>query len=103
MDDIFRVRKDADGNPVYVHNNEVLSKDVFDQRRQTSSDETSAMRNRVIPGIDDDPSMMEIREKVKAMQAAKKPIKKAQGGKVSSASSRADGICIKGKTRGKLL
>jgi len=31
------------------------------------------------------------------------PREMAKGGKVSSASSRADGICIKGKTRGKLL
>ena len=103
MDDMFRVKKGADGNPVYVHNNEIVSKDIFDQRRQTSSDETAAMRNRVIPGIDDDPSMMEIKEKVRAMQSVKKPIKKAQGGKVSSASSRADGCAIKGKTKGRFV
>jgi hypothetical protein len=103
MDDIFRVRKDADGNPVYVHNNETVSKDVFDQRRQTSNDETTAMRNSMTPGIDDDPDMMEIREKVKAMAASRKPIKKAQGGKVSSASSRADGCATKGKTKGKFV
>ena len=30
------------------------------------------------------------------------PREMAKGGKVSSASSRADGICIKGKTRGKM-
>jgi hypothetical protein len=29
-------------------------------------------------------------------------VKKASGGKVSSASSRADGCCVKGKTRGKM-
>jgi hypothetical protein len=28
-----------------------------------------------------------------------KPVKKAKGGKVSSASKRADGIAIRGKTR----
>ena len=28
--------------------------------------------------------------------------KKAKGGKISSASSRADGCCVKGKTRGKV-
>jgi len=28
--------------------------------------------------------------------------KKAKGGKISSASGRADGCCIKGKTRGKM-
>jgi hypothetical protein len=103
MNDKFRITKDASGSPVYTHNNEVVSKDVFDQRSQKSSDETNAMRSAVTPGIDDDPSMMEIKEKVRAMQVEKKPIKKAQGGKVSSASSRADGICIKGKTRGKMV
>ena len=103
MDDMFRVKKGADGNPVYVHNNEVVSKDIFDQRRQTSSDETAAMRNTVIPGIDDDPDMMEIMGKVKAMAASRKPIKKAQGGKVSSASKRADGCATKGKTKGRFV
>ena len=38
------------------------------------------------------------------MMKNSKPIeKKAKGGKVSSASSRADGCCIKGKTRGKMV
>lgn len=31
------------------------------------------------------------------------PVKRASGGSVSSASSRADGCCTKGKTRGKML
>jgi len=29
--------------------------------------------------------------------------KKAKGGKISSASVRADGCCVKGKTRGKMM
>jgi hypothetical protein len=33
----------------------------------------------------------------------KEPVKKAKGGKISSASSRADGCAIKGKTRGKMV
>jgi hypothetical protein len=33
----------------------------------------------------------------------KKPVKKAKGGMVSSASKRADGIAVKGKTRGKMV
>jgi hypothetical protein len=32
-----------------------------------------------------------------------KPIKKAKGGKVSSASKRADGCCVKGKTKGRMV
>ena len=102
MDDIFRVTKDASGNPIYTHNNEAVSKDVFNQRRQASSDEANAMRNAVTPGIDDDPDMMAMREKVNAMAASRKPQKKAKGGTVSSASKRGDGIAQRGKTRGKM-
>ena len=32
-----------------------------------------------------------------------KPLNKAKGGKVSSASKRADGCAVKGKTKGKML
>jgi hypothetical protein len=40
----------------------------------------------------------------KAQMKARKDVKGyAKGGKVSSASSRADGCCIKGKTRGKMV
>lgn len=33
----------------------------------------------------------------------KKPVKKAKGGMISSASKRADGIAIKGKTKGRMV
>ena len=42
----------------------------------------------------DDAAQMQARKDVKGY---------AKGGKVSSASSRADGCCIKGKTRGKMV
>jgi hypothetical protein len=102
MDDIFRVTKDASGNPIYTHNNETVSKDVFNQRRQASSDEANAMRNAFTPGIDDDPDMMAMRERANAIAASKKPIKKAKGGSVTSASKRADGIALRGKTKGRM-
>lgn len=45
-----------------------------------------------------------IREKLGMKPAeAPSPIKKAKGGKVSSASSRADGCAIRGKTRGRII
>ena len=45
-----------------------------------------------------------IREKLGMKPAeAPNPVKKAKGGKVSSASKRADGCAIKGKTRGKII
>jgi hypothetical protein len=38
-----------------------------------------------------------------AKEPAPEPVKKAKGGKVSSASSRADGCAVKGKTRGRIV
>ena len=48
------------------------------------------------------------KEKAKAKEAQPatpppaQPVKKAKGGSVGSASSRADGCCVRGKTRGKM-
>ena len=99
----FFVSKDANGNPVYMHNNEVVKKDVFDRRSQASTDQINAMKTSVTPGIDDDPDIMEMKEKIKSMQSTKKPIKKAKGGTVSSASKRGDGIAQRGKTKGRFV
>jgi hypothetical protein len=98
----FFVSKDASGNPVYMHNNQVVNKDVFDRRSQASTNQINAMKTSVTPGIDDDPDIMAMKEKIKSMQSTKKPIKKAKGGTVSSASKRGDGIAQRGKTRGKM-
>jgi hypothetical protein len=94
MNDIFRVKKDANGNPVYVHNNEVVSKDVFDQRNAQSTAEQKEMLkpDEFDSGFDD------MRAKAAAV---KKPIKKAKGG--MTASSRADGCAVKGKTKGRFV
>jgi hypothetical protein len=96
MNDKFRITKDASGSPVYTHNNEVVSKDVFNQRNAQSTAEQKEM----LKPDEFDSQFDDMRSKAETL---KKPIKKAQGGKVSSASSRADGICIKGKTRGKMV
>jgi hypothetical protein len=98
----FFISKDANGNPVYMHNNQVVNKDVFDRRSQASTNQINAMNTSVTPGIDDDPDIMAMKEKMKSMQSTKKPIKKAKGGTVSSASKRGDGIAQRGKTRGKM-
>jgi hypothetical protein len=96
MNDKFRITKGADGNSVYVHQNEVVSKDVFDQRRAQSADEQKEMRK---PDAFD-AEFDDMRSKAETL---KKPIKKAHGGEViSSASRRGDGIAKRGKTRGKL-
>jgi len=96
MNDKFRITKDASGNPVYTHQNEVVSKDVFDQRNAQSAAEQKEMRK---PDAFD-AEFDDMRTKAEML---KKPIKQAQGGKVSSASSRADGCAIKGKTKGRFV
>lgn len=96
MNDKFRITKDASGNPVYTHQNEVVSKDVFDQRSAQSAAEQKEMRK---PDAFD-AEFDDMRSKAEML---KKPIKKAQGGKVSSASNRADGCAIKGKTKGRFV
>lgn len=85
MDDVFRVTKDASGNPVYTHNNETVSKEVFDQRNQDSNARMQEMRTSTTAGIDDDSDIIAMREKVKAMAASRKPQKKASGGKINLA------------------
>ena len=42
-------------------------------------------------------------ELAKKPQPESEPVKKAKGGKISSASARADGCAIRGKTRGKMV
>jgi hypothetical protein len=96
MNDKFRITKDASGSPVYTHNNEVVSKDIFDQRNAQSSAEQNEMRK---PDAFD-AEFDDMRAKAATV---KKPIKKAKGGKVSSASSRADGCAVKGKTKGRFV
>lgn len=48
--------------------------------------------------------MVKLRDKIFGPEKKKpEPVKKAKGGKISSASKRADGCAIKGKTRGKMV
>jgi len=96
-DDVFRVTKDANGNHVYTHNNQVLSKAEFDQRNAQSTAEINALKNQK---DDFDSEFDDMRAKIQAM---KKPIKRAKGGSVSSASARGDGCAVRGKTKGKFV
>jgi hypothetical protein len=93
--DIFRVTKDANGNPVYTHNNQVLSKSEFDQRNAQSITEMNTLKNQK---DDFDSEFDDMRTKHQTMQ---KPVKKAKGG--MTASSRADGCAIQGKTKGRFV
>jgi hypothetical protein len=48
--------------------------------------------------------MVKLRDKIFGPEKKKpEPVKKAKGGKVSSASKRADGCAVRGKTRGKMV
>lgn len=96
-DDVFRVTKDANGNPVYTHNNQVLSKSEFDQRNAQSTAEINALKNQK---DDFDSEFDDMRAKIQAM---KKPVKRAKGGSVSSASARGDGCAVRGKTKGRFV
>lgn len=66
--------------------NEKAKKEMAEQDAK-NPDTTQAKVNRMV-------------EKIKPTPA---PVKKAKGGMVSSASKRADGCAIKGKTRGKMV
>jgi hypothetical protein len=78
--------------------------DVLDEVR--SSGETSL--NKVIPMTEEDKKVLNSKEFKRASEGTKDmkkggAVKKmAKGGSVSSASKRADGIAVKGKTRGKI-
>jgi len=67
-------------------------RDFYNQQDQVTKDNIS--QNRTKLGL----------QPYKKGGAVKKKLKKmASGGKVSSASKRADGCCVKGKTRGKMV
>lgn len=90
-ENVFRI---VDGK--YMHNNEEISKAEFDRRKAETDTAMNAMRG---TGQRSKPMTMEER-KAKAFDDISGYKK---GGKVSSASKRADGCATKGKTRGKMV
>ena len=90
-ENVFRV---VDGK--YIHNNEEISKAEFDRRKAETDNAMGAMRG---SGQRSKPMTMEER-KAKAFSDMGNYKK---GGKVSSASKRADGCITKGKTKGKMV
>tara|TARA_R110000868_G_scaffold115032_1_gene307527 strand:+ start:1336 stop:1644 length:309 start_codon:yes stop_codon:yes gene_type:complete len=73
---IFRITKDASGAPVYTHNNEVVPKDVFDQRNAQSTVE----RKEMLKPDAFDSQFDDMRAKTLAL---KRPLKKAKGGSIN--------------------
>ena len=95
-DEQFRVTQDAQGNPVYMHNNVAVDKSTFDELRQQANTDVQSLKNSITSGIDDDPNIAAMRARAKQRSAPKKTF--ASGGYVKSA----DGIAQRGKTRGKM-
>jgi len=93
---IFRVNQGPNGELIYMHNNEVIPKEVFDQRKQESTTNMDTFKNAKVPGIDDDPDIAAMRARAKQRSAPKKTF--ASGGYVKSA----DGIAQRGKTKGRM-
>jgi hypothetical protein len=50
-----------------------------------------------------DTTQAKVNRMVEKIKSTKEPVKKAKGGMVGSASKRADGCAIKGKTRGRIV
>jgi hypothetical protein len=50
-----------------------------------------------------DTTQAKVNRMIEKVKPTKEPVKKAKGGMVGSASKRADGCAIKGKTRGRIV
>jgi hypothetical protein len=88
----FRV---VDGR--YMHNNEELSQAEFNQRQSAADQAIKDFKNAPTPGFEDmDADMRGFKERA---EARRKAAGKKAGGAVKSASARADGCAIRGKTR----
>jgi hypothetical protein len=95
-ENFFRV---VDGK--YLHNNEEVSKEEFDRRKADVDTRIQELRTAPTKGAED---LEDFAAEAKArMDARRKAAGKKAGGAIRSASSRADGIAQRGKTRGKMV
>lgn len=85
---VFRAMPDG----TYVHNNETISKEEFDARKAAADSTMRQMRG-------PDRSKMSLKDRAAAAMRELEAEGKAKGGSVKSASARADGCAIRGKTR----
>ena len=85
----------------YIIDNQEVSKDEYFRRK---AEEQQAVRDKYqapTPGLEDiEDFAAEAKKRIRAKQAS--PRMKS-GGKVSSASKRADGCAVRGKTRGRIV
>jgi hypothetical protein len=87
-----------DGMPKYfINGSEIKDKASWDRLKakagQVTNNSFEDIGNAMSSGMDD---MSDLRQKAQT-------IKKAKGGSVSSASKRADGCAVKGKTKGRMI
>ena len=88
----FRV---VDGR--YMHNNEEVSPDVYKERQAAADQAIKDFKNAPTPGLED---LEDFAAAAKARAAARRnAVGKKAGGAIKSASARADGCAIRGKTR----
>ena len=89
-ENVFRVE-----NGKYIHNNTEIPKEEFDRLKQQADQAMGIIRNttgkRVRPSMED------------RKKAASAELDFKRGGKVSSASKRADGCAQRGKTKGRMV
>ena len=87
-----------DGMPKYfINGSEIKDKESWDRLKakagQVTNNSFEDIGNAMSSGMDD---MSDLRQKAQT-------IKKAKGGSVTSASKRADGCAVKGKTKGRMI
>jgi hypothetical protein len=77
---------------------EILGRPVSKEQYEEASKRMDAPQSKVEEDMDD----FAKRAKERAAQRMT-PVRKAKGGVISSASKRADGVAIKGKTKGRMV
>jgi len=94
MIDSFNISKDASGNTIYTHNNQALPRDEYYKRMEEHKVQMQNFKDKIDRGMsefkssttldfDDDPEFSAMREKSRAMQGSKMPMKKASGGAIN--------------------
>jgi len=78
-------------------------KAMEEQEAQRKIDAEQERRQKSMEGGDSKKSVKNTYNRLRDMFGVKPMVKKAKGGKISSASSRADGCATKGKTKGRFV
>lgn len=109
----LRLKREADDRYLDspMGKGEAQGRAEYDKASELELEKAKKNPPKVIPMTEEDKKVLNSKEFKKASEATKdmkkggtiKAKKMAKGGSVSSASKRADGIAVKGKTRGKIV